>query len=97
MSDLPPESDIIYPPEQLAAQTNVPDWEAMLRQADEDYLGFWEAQARELEWQTPWAKVMDDSRAPFFKWFTGGQTNIVHNALDRHVATWRRNKLALIW
>jgi len=97
MSDHPPESDIIYPPEQLAAQTNVPDWEAMLRQADEDYLGFWEAQARELEWQTPWAKVMDDSRAPFFKWFTGGQTNIVHNALDRHVATWRRNKLALIW
>lgn len=97
MSDHPPESDVIYPPEQLAAQSYVPDWEAMLRQADEDYLGFWEARARELEWHTPWAKVMDDSRAPFFEWFPGARTNIVHNALDRHVATWRRNKLALIW
>jgi acetyl-CoA synthetase len=40
---------------------------------------------------------MDDSRAPFFQWFPEARTNIVHNALDRHVATWRRNKLALIW
>jgi acetyl-CoA synthetase len=41
--------------------------------------------------------VLDDSNAPFYKWFVGGKTNIVHNALDRHVKTWRRNKLALIW
>jgi acetyl-CoA synthetase len=41
--------------------------------------------------------VLDDSNPPFYKWFTGGSTNIVYNALDRHVNTWRRNKLALIW
>jgi acetyl-CoA synthetase len=41
--------------------------------------------------------VLDDSRPPFFRWFTDARTNIVHNALDRHVLTWRRNKIALIW
>ena len=40
---------------------------------------------------------MDDSQAPFFKWFVGGKTNIVHNALDRHLRTYHKNKLALIW
>ena len=37
------------------------------------------------------------STAPFYKWFTGGKINIVNNAIDRHLNTWRRNKLALIW
>ncbi len=58
---------------------------------------FWSDQASELEWYQPWNKVLDDSKAPFFKWFDGGKVNIVHNAIDRHVKTWRRNKLALIW
>ncbi len=58
---------------------------------------FWGEMASELEWFQPWDKVLDDSKAPFFKWFVGGKTNIVYNAIDRHVKTWRRNKLALIW
>ena len=41
--------------------------------------------------------MLDESNAPFYKWFVGAKTNIVHNALDRHVKTWRKNKLALIW
>ncbi len=85
------------PPEEIAKQAHVPDWEALLAEADEDYIGFWEARANELEWYAPWEKVLDDSKQPFFKWFTGAQTNIVHNALDRHQTTWRRNKLALVW
>ena len=48
-------------------------------------------------WFEPWTKVLDDSNKPFYKWFVGGKTNIVYNCLDRHVETWRRNKLALIW
>ena len=55
------------------------------------------AEADELEWYKPWSKVLDDSKKPFFKWFVGGQTNIVHNALDRHQKTWRKNKLSLVW
>lgn len=58
---------------------------------------FWSEQAKELEWFEPWQKVIDDSQAPFYKWFVGAKTNIVHNAIDRHAKTWRRNKLALIW
>ncbi|MFP4441099.1 MAG: acetate--CoA ligase [Chloroflexaceae bacterium] len=58
---------------------------------------FWSDQANELGWYEPWQKVLDDSQAPFYKWFVGAKTNIVHNAIDRHVNTWRRNKLALIW
>ncbi len=58
---------------------------------------FWVDQANELEWYKPWDKVLDESQAPFYKWFTGAKTNIIHNAIDRHVKTWRRNKLALIW
>ena len=88
----------IYPPSpELAAASHVPNWEARLAEAEADPLGFWAACAAELEWQAPWQKVLDDSRAPFFRWFTDARTNIVHNALDRHVRTWRRNKLALIW
>ena len=91
------EGEVYYPPQEVIAQAHVPDWDGLQAEADADYLGFWEARARELEWQAPWRMVMDDSHAPFYKWFLGARTNIVHNALDRHVATWRRNKLALIW
>jgi acetyl-CoA synthetase len=41
--------------------------------------------------------VLDDSQPPFFKWFVGAKTNIVHNAIDRHLKTHRKNQLALIW
>ena len=40
---------------------------------------------------------MDDSKKPFYKWFVGAKVNIVHNAIDRHLKTYRKNKLALIW
>jgi len=58
---------------------------------------FWADMANQLEWYSPWEKVLDDSNAPFYKWFAGAKTNIVHNAIDRHLKTWRKNKLALIW
>ncbi|MBP1465176.1 acetate--CoA ligase [Candidatus Chloroploca sp. M-50] len=58
---------------------------------------FWADMASELEWFEPWEKVLDDSDKPFFKWFTGAKTNIVHNALDRHARSWRKNKLAIVW
>lgn len=63
----------------------------------ENNIEFWTDMANELEWFKPWDKVLDDSNAPFYKWFVGAETNIVHNAIDRHCKTWRKNKLALIW
>jgi acetyl-CoA synthetase len=86
------------PSPEVVAQAVIPDWIEAARKADADYLGFWEGCAKEfLEWQKPWTKVLDDSRAPFYRWFVDAKTNIVHNALDRHLKTYRRNKLALIW
>ena len=91
------DGDVYFPSDDVLSRAHVPDWEALHREADADYLAFWEARARELDWHTPWQQVLDDSNKPFFKWFVGAKTNIIHNALDRHQKTWRRNKLALIW
>src|SRR5438093_2500936 len=57
---------------------------------------FWAREAKELIWQKPWKKVLD-WKAPFAKWFIGGQLNLSENCLDRHLNGWRRNKAAIIW
>ena len=89
----------IYPPSaETVAQAKVPDYLALRQRAVEDPVAFWDQRAQELiDWYEPYTTVLDRSSAPFFKWFVGGQTNIVHNALDRHVQSWRKNKLALLW
>ncbi|MBN2470679.1 MAG: acetate--CoA ligase [Anaerolineae bacterium] len=85
------------PSENLISQAHVPDYEAVYARAEADPEAFWAERAAELDWFAPWEKVLDDSAAPFYKWFVGGKTNVAHNALDRHVKTWRRNKVAMIW
>jgi acetyl-CoA synthetase len=62
-----------------------------------NYQQFWGAVAQELEWFKPWNRILDDSNPPFYKWFPGGLLNASHMCLDRHVRTWRRNKVAIIW
>ena len=56
---------------------------------------FWAEQAQLVDWQTPYTKVCDFSRPPFVKWFSGGKTNLCHNAVDRHAAK-RPNDRALV-
>ena len=90
-------NNIYRPSKEIAEASHVPDYDALRAQAAEDLEGFWEARARELEWYQPWEKVLDDSDAPFYKWFVGARTNVVLNALDRHQWNATRNKLALIW
>jgi acetyl-CoA synthetase len=89
--------DVYYPSAEIVAAANVPDPEKTRKEATDDLTGYWAKRASELEWYQKWDTVLDDSNKPFFKWFVGGKTNIVLNALDRHIKTWRRNKLALIW
>jgi propionyl-CoA synthetase len=48
---------------------------------------FWREQAALIDWQTPFASVLDYTRPPFAKWFVGGRTNLCHNAVDRHLAS----------
>ncbi|MDU3725441.1 MAG: AMP-binding protein [Cutibacterium avidum] len=91
------DENIVEAPQPVVDVANVGDWNKLLESATTDPEGFWEAEAQELEWSKPWDKVLDRSDTPFFKWFTGASTNIVTNAVDRHLDTARRNKLALIW
>ena len=90
-------NDMYYPSDEVVAQANLPDWDQAAAAALKDLPGFWEQEAQNLEWYQPWDKVLDDSDKPFYKWFTGAKVNIVHNCIDRHLKTSRKNKLAFIW
>jgi acetyl-CoA synthetase len=91
------EGEVYYPSDETIAQVNLKDWEQTAEFARNDLEGFWAKEASELKWFQKWDKVLDDSKKPFFKWFVGGKTNIVLNAVDQHVNNYRKNKLALIW
>ena len=65
--------------------------------ASENPLDFWATQARHLHWDHPWDSVLDDSRAPLHRWFSGGRLNTCYNALDRHVENGRAEQDALIY
>ena len=92
-----PDGEVYYPTPEVVAQARVKDWDALAKTALADPLAFWAKEAEELEWYRRWDKVLDDSKKPFYKWFAGAQCNIVHNALDRHQKSWRKNKLSLVW
>jgi acetyl-CoA synthetase len=85
-----------FPPGRFASSAWVRE-ERVYEEAEKDYLAFWEHAAEELHWFKPWERVLDESEAPFFKWFVGGEINISYNCLDRHVKSWRRNKAAIMW
>ncbi len=91
------EGEVYYPAPEVVASAHIKDYAAIYKRSIEDPEGFWGERAEELGWYKKWDKVLDDSNAPFFKWFVGGKTNIVYNALDRHLTTYRKNKLALLW
>jgi len=89
--------EVFYPSEETIKKAHVTDRDALDKEAERDYTGFWEREAKELHWFEPWTQVLDEAQKPFYRWFVGAKTNIVYNCLDRHVRTARRNKLALIW
>ena len=59
--------------------------------------GFWAAAAEDIYWDRRWDKVLDDSRPPYYRWFTGGRLNTCFNALDLHIERGRGKQLALIY
>jgi len=66
------------------------------RHSIEDPDSFWGEQAKLIDWHKPFSKVLDYRKPPFARWFVGGQTNLCHNAVDRHVPT-RGDQKALVW
>ncbi len=93
----PNTSEWVHPSEIVKKNASVSDYPALYAEAVSDLEGFWAKQAENLHWFEKWTQVLDSSNAPFYQWFVGGKTNIAYNALDRHIKTWRKNKLALIW
>lgn len=89
--------EVFYPAEDVVKSAHIKDWEKLNKEASADYEKFWADRAEELHWFKKWNKVIDDSKKPFYKWFTGAKTNISYNCLDVHVKTHRRNKIAFIW
>jgi acetyl-CoA synthetase len=82
------------PPPTFAAEARgTPD---LYDRARANRLGFWEEEARTLEWIAPWSRVLE-WKLPHAKWFVGGKLNVSVNCLDRHLKGPRRNKAALIW
>jgi acetyl-CoA synthetase len=86
-----------HPSDEVIRQANVKDYDSLYRYSIENREKFWAEQAEKIHWFQKWSRVLDKSTTPFYKWFVGGTTNIVYNALDRHQLTAERNKLALIW
>ncbi len=97
--DIPAGQGTVHAPaEVVVANTGLPGYLEIRKEAERDPVAFWKARAEELlDWFQPFTQVLDDSEAPFFKWFADGKTNIALNALDRHMSTWRKNKVAFVW
>lgn len=91
------EGEVYHPSQTVIDYANIKEFEKTYKDSIDDPEQFWVEQAEKLVWQQKWDKVFDDSNPPFYKWFTGGKTNIISNAIDRHLETANRNKLAIIW
>ncbi|MBM7073885.1 acetate--CoA ligase [Shewanella sp. 202IG2-18] len=91
------QSDIFYPSSEVTEQANVPEYDKLYQYSIENRETFWAEQAESLSWFKKWDSVLDESNAPMYKWFDGGEINIVHNAVDRHLDNANRNKMAIIW
>ncbi|MBP6551807.1 MAG: acetate--CoA ligase [Vitreoscilla sp.] len=94
------ENRVFEPSEDFKAHANVSGMEgynALCEKANQDYEGFWGELAQELiTWKKPFTQVLDETRAPFYKWFADGVLNISYNSIDRHLAD-KANKTAIIY
>ncbi|MDY0330316.1 MAG: acetate--CoA ligase [Thiomonas sp.] len=104
MSDTPthPHERKVYYPSQQAVQSarisGMDAYRALCDEAEADYTGFWARLAREhLHWQQPFTHVLDDSQAPFYKWFDDGRMNVSYNCLDVQVQAGKGEKTAIVF
>jgi len=94
------ETGVFPPSAEFVRQANVSGMQAyrkLVAEAERDFEGFWARLAKEqLLWHKPFSKVLDESNAPFFKWFYDGELNASYNCLDRHLKT-QPDKTAIIF
>ena len=92
---------LIYPSDEMvknAAVSGMDAYRALCAEADADYPEFWAKRAREMiTWKQPFTQSLDESNAPFFKWFADGKLNVSYNCLDRQVEAGLGEKVAIIF
>lgn len=95
------ENRVFPPPENVVREARISGmaaYEALCREAERDFEGFWARLAREnVQWTKPFTKTLDESKAPFYKWFEDGELNASANCLDKHMGTPVENKTAIIF
>lgn len=95
------ENRVFPPPAELsrhAAISGMAAYHALCREAEQDYEGFWARLAREnLQWKMPFSTTLNESDAPFYKWFEDGKINVSHNCLDVHLDNGNADKTAIIF
>ena len=101
MEPLMNESRIFNPPADFvknAAISGMDAYNKLCAEAEKDYEGFWARLAKEhVYWKQPFTKTLDESKAPFYKWFEDGTTNASYNCLDRNLEIGNANKTAIIF
>lgn len=90
----------VFPPSEAAVKaariSGMAAYQALCQEAERDFEGFWGRLGREnVQWTKPFTKVLDESKAPFYKWFEDGELNASANCLDRHMGTPVENKVAI--
>lgn len=95
------ESRVFNPPASFSEHAAIKDmasYQALCAEAEQDFQGFWSRLANEnLEWHKPFDKVLNESDAPFYRWFEDGKLNASYNCLDRHLHNGNADKIALIF
>ena len=90
------DQELFEPPREFVEKALIAD-ESVYDEAARDPQAWWAEQAEALDWFERWDTVLDESEAPFYKWFTGGKLNASHNALDRHVEAGLGERVAYHW
>jgi acetyl-CoA synthetase len=90
------DQETFEPPAEFVEHALISD-ESVYEAAAEDPVAWWETQADALDWFERWDTGLDESDAPFYRWFTGGTLNASYNCLDRHVENGKGDKVAFHW
>ena len=97
----PHERKVFYPGQQAVQSARISGmdaYRALCAEAEADFTGFWGRLAREqLKWQQPFTRVLDESKAPFFRWFDDGRINVSYNCLDVHVEAGNGDRTAIVF
>ena len=94
------ESRVFPPPPAFVSQANIgkAEFDRLNAAAAADFSGFWAKLARdELVWHKPFTKSLDESNAPFYKWFEDGMLNVSYNCLERNLQNGNANKVAILF